>query len=76
MCSAFMVNEYSWFEHCSAHGRYYGNIAVFGELKGISKRTAFLKVELAKYDIKASLGSKHILFSYFIITELTGLKLS
>ena len=34
--------------------------------------------EYAKYKeaLKASLGSKHILFSYFIITEPTELKLS
>ena len=31
---------------------------------------------LSEKNIKASLGSKHILFSYFIITEPTELKLS
>ena len=44
MWSAFTVNEYSWFEHRSACGRYYGNIVAFPGtqggflgLKGISR---------------------------------------
>ncbi|KAI0208489.1 hypothetical protein LSAT2_006835 [Lamellibrachia satsuma] len=39
----------------------------------------FVKMEPSRYDekfVKASLGSKHILFSYFIITEPTELKLA
>ena len=30
MCSAFTANGYSWFEHRSACGRYYGNVAFPG----------------------------------------------
>ena len=51
--SALTANEYSWFEHHSARGRYYGNIVAFLGAQGISKRTAFLKDGLAKYDVSA-----------------------
>ena len=38
ICSAFTANEYSWFEHRSARGRYYGNIvSVSQKLRGFPK---------------------------------------
>ena len=53
MCSAFTANEYSWFErYIVAHAAVtMETLPHFGELTGISKRTAFLKDGLAKYDV-------------------------
>ena len=34
MSFAFTANEYSWFEHRSAWGRYYGNIVDFQGTQG------------------------------------------
>ena len=55
ICSAFMVNKYSWFEARHTCGRYHGNIVSVSKKSGISKGTVFLNDGLAKYDISAGL---------------------
>ena len=49
ICFAFIVNEYSWFEHCNTRSRYYGNIVSISKKSGDFQKDCFFKGWITKY---------------------------